>query len=339
MASPAHVRRGASQIQILVTSDSLKRSPIGTCPICKSQGSRVERKMNSALKVHYCPNCHHRTAEHGQGSQNLKDYHLQYEQNKFVESLRQTRIRQANLIYDVLHQLRGEVNCVVDVGSGRGWLLETFKEKGVAKLAGMENSKVGLATLAALKIPGIETDASLRFAPEGVPFAPRVICFLDVLEHFSGSVQAVLEPFMQNFHDSIEFIVIKVPASDGLLYRIANGLAGLGWYRPLAQLYQVGTFPPHYHYFSSQSLDKLASMNPEIATHIIGDQDFESDSFRHRFWSAPKVVREICRVIGGGLYYAVRLFKLYDSRILFLDLRPTRGSRSEDRLKRNSRNV
>jgi len=291
---------------------------------------RSERKKGVILEIDYCLECGHRTAKHDSTTKNTSDYHLQYEQKNFVESLKQTRVRQANLIYENLRALGGNVDGVVDVGCGRGWFLETLQKRGVRNLAGMENSKLGLSNLESMNISGIETDVALNFDKKQMPFAPRVLCFLDVLEHFAGPSYSILEPFMDTFRDSLEFIVIKVPISNGLLYKIANGLARLGWFGPLLQLYQAGTFPPHYHYFSARSIQILAHKNPLIASTVVGDLDFEPDSFRHRFWSAPLAIREICGMIGGGLYYAARLLNLYDSHLLFLDLRSARTSPGED---------
>ena len=312
---------------------------MSSCTICHSQRIKIEHRMDSILDIFRCPDCAHRNAKHHPASQNASDYHLQYEQKNFVDSLKQTRIRQANLIYENLRRMGGTVDRVIDVGAGRGWFLETLQKRGVANLVGMENSKIGLAVLEAMKIPGIETDASLKFPSGRVPFAPRIVCFLDILEHFHESIDSLLEPFMESFRDSLEFIVIKVPVSDGILYRIAHGLVRLGWFRPLAQLYQVGTFPPHRQYFSARSLQILAHKNPFVTSYVLGDPDFEPDGFRQRFWSAPKAIREICRVCGGILYYAARFFGLYDSHIIFLDLRSTKTSGSEDLLQRSSRGV
>jgi hypothetical protein len=73
-----------------------------------------------------------------------------------------------------------------------------------------------------------------------------------------------------------------VPVADGLLYRLAVLLSRLGLQAPIEQLYQVGTDPPHYSYFSRRSLlHLLATLRLQVRA-VVGDADFDAATMRGR---------------------------------------------------------
>ena len=86
----------------------------------------------------------------------------------------------------------------------------------------------------------LSTDNLSRPAEELTPL-------LDVIEHFP------VDDLVSRLSSlKADLMVIKVPTSSGLLYRLARG-------RALEQLYQVGTEPPHHHYFNQRSLRHVLS--------------------------------------------------------------------------------
>jgi hypothetical protein len=235
-----------------------------TCPVCDT-ALRLERRL-ARLTIHFCSNCSHRVADHRPEPGPRADYHLQYDQAAFVDSLRRTRRRQAALIHEALGRLDPGLSRVLDYGAGRGWLLDVLRERGVPELAGTDPSPYALE---GLRARGFAAD------PANLPFPARVVCALDVIEHFPlAGFLAAFRAFVEGFPEARLFVV-KVPVSEGVLFRVAGGLARIGAAPFLEQMYQAGTHPPHFHYFSRRSLDLLlskAGLRPRLS---IDDPDFD----------------------------------------------------------------
>jgi hypothetical protein len=138
-------------------------------------------------------------------------------------------------------------------------------------------------------------------------FSPRVVSLLDVVEHFPGDSVAKLFHDLASALPQLEWVVVKVPISSGILFRVAHALRAKvpGPYR---QLFQVGTFPPHYHYFTLRSLKRLLESTGYEVARVVKDADV--DNVFHR-------IEALASLPGGGLAArAIRLFPA-DSAIAF----------------------
>lgn len=169
---------------------------------------------------------------------------------------------------------------------------------------------------------------SERDAPEGalrrLSFSPRVVAFLDVIEHFPpAEVAANLRGTLAAAGDGLELIVIKVPVP-GLLYTGASVMSGLGAPAPLRQLYQAGTWPPHFSYFSPTSLRSLLADCGLSVVEAVGDADFEAATLPDRIGARGP----LGRVAGLALAAAVHASGRFDSTIVLARPRP----RDEPRL-------
>src|SRR5207237_9967485 len=111
---------------------------------------------------------------------------------------------------------------------GRGWFLDVAKAAGWNVL-GVDTSPMAVELLRQRGIPATRELPASKY---------EVITLLDVIEHFRPDD---LVPRLSAL--KADLMIIKVPTSSGLLYRLARGHA-------LEQLYQVGTEPPHHHYFN-----------------------------------------------------------------------------------------
>ena len=72
----------------------------------------------------------------------------------------------------------------------------------------------------------------------------------------------------------------------------------LGLTRPLLQLYQVGTFPPHFQYYSRRSLGLLFRLLGLRVVEQWGDADFEPDELLDRLWAAAPLPPRLGRLAG-----------------------------------------
>ena len=229
-----------------------------SCCAC-SAGPVVEEFATPRVTVFVCRACGHRTARHAATESNA-DYHQQYDQGAFLDALRVTRERQAPRILTWIRAAAPDATRLLDYGCGRGWFLDAAKAAGWDVL-GFDTSPMAVQLL---RERGISAS--------GEPPAGKhdVITLLDVIEHFRPDD---LVPRLSAL--KADLMIIKVPTSSGLLYRLARGHA-------LEQLYQVGTEPPHHHYFNQRSLRHVLSRAGMQVIGVHRDRDFEPSTLAAR---------------------------------------------------------
>jgi hypothetical protein len=288
-----------------------------SCPVC-GETSLEPCVSPPGIRVLRCRACGHRVAIHGAAEGPRADYHAQYDGGAFLESLRATRIRQAARLIELLGRRVTGLSAVVDYGAGRGWFLEACRSAGVAPVAGVDTSRLSIEELAA---SGIEA----RLLSEGdgaadaltrLSFRPRVVTLLDVVEHFPpADLRARLRSIVKLCGEDLEVVALKVPV-DGFLYGAAATLCRAGFPGPLRQLYQAGTWPPHFNYFSTASAERLLASAGLRVVDRIGDPDFEPESLGSRIGATRPALRTLARLGGAALAAAVRVTGRYDSAVL-----------------------
>ena len=280
---------------------------------------------DSALDVVECVSCGHLQAAHRRAADDASaDYHRGYEQGAFVESLRITRLRQAGRLLDALTSWRAAPRSLFDFGCGRGWLLEVARERGVPLLAGGDVSELALQLLAEHQITGLKLDPVSPFEKldfQSLGFDPEVITFLDVIEHFSGDLTQRLAAWLERLPSAARVLVFKVPVREGLLFSIAHRARRLGVGGLQRQLFQVGTYPPHYQYFSRRSLARFVSSLGLETLGTLDDLDFEASGLAGRLTSTLPLVRRLGGVAGHLLASAATGLGRTDSRIVVAERR------------------
>ncbi|HTV24042.1 MAG TPA: methyltransferase domain-containing protein [Polyangiaceae bacterium] len=291
------------------------------CWVCG--GPTVRFWTNAAFDAVACRHCGHLLATHERNpSAEQTDYHLMYEQRDFVASLGATRRRQAARLLDALGALPAPPRSLFDFGCGRGFFLQAARERGGLALAGGDVSQLALDGLAAQGLAALPLDAELPFETldfSRLPFIPEAITFLDVIEHFQGDLGARLDRFVRGLPAAVRFLVFKVPVRDGLLFSLADlarrgGVEGLG-----RQLFQSGTFPPHYQYFTRRSLDALVVKLGLSTRAVLDDLDFEPAELGRRLSSKGRVIQALAGVCGRSLGAVIRATGRADSRIVIAE--------------------
>ncbi len=250
------------------------------CPICAATLRPDAR--TARLAVWRCPACGHRSAEHASSAPDA-DYHLQYSQGEFLDALERTRRRQAQRIVTLIGKHLARPTALLDFGAGRGWLLDTARSAGFERLAGVDRSELSRRLLRerGFEALAVDADVSSRDTLPKASFRPEVLTLLDVLEHFPPQDAATtLRSLIGHFQPRL--VVVKVPVSSGLLYRLARGLCAVGASGALEQLYQVGSHPPHYSYFSRSSLETLLATCQLELLDGIADLEFEPAELSRR---------------------------------------------------------
>ena len=114
--------------------------------------------------------------------------------------------------------------------------------------------------------------------------------------------------------EDLEVVLVKVPVA-GLLYAGARALSRLGVSGPLLQLYQAGTWPPHFNYFSPASAERLFAAAGLSVIERVGDLDFEPGMLGKRIGATHPVSRSLARLAGEALGATIRATGRFDAAI------------------------
>jgi 2-polyprenyl-3-methyl-5-hydroxy-6-metoxy-1,4-benzoquinol methylase len=195
---------------------------------------------------------------------NQTDLHQQINETtreRGLKPLRQRNFRR--LITAIKSRLTPQQNSLLDVGSAHGWFLEE--------------------AASSFDICGIEADIRVgeKARDKGLPvrlgYFPDVlmpdekfdvIVFNDVIEHIPD-IDNVVQTCAARLNAN-GLLVLNVPNSAGIFYRLAKLLALFGWVEPLERLWQKGLPSPHLHYFAKGNLDRLLVNKHgfEMAAHM-----------------------------------------------------------------------
>lgn len=140
----------------------------------------------------------------------------------------------------------------LEVGSSRGWFLDEARNHGLNCL-GIEPdilSTVEAKAKGHTVYEGMFPDVLSRVQQQF-----DLIIFNDVFEHLSDirSAKASIHQFLK----PQGLLVLNLPDSRGILYKIAKILASLGWYEFLERLWQKDMNSPHLSYFNRRNLTEL----------------------------------------------------------------------------------
>lgn len=198
-----------------------------------------------------CPTC-------GFLASNLDPYDTGRDATSAIDEPRRAaalkRLRAANFerIIAIVAGLGASGRRLLDVGCGHGWFLEAACQAGYDAM-------------------GIEPDVAMQrcatrsghqvwrgFFPDDVPSGEAfdVVVFNDVLEHLpdvAAKIRACRNLLVPN-----GLLVVNLPSSDGIFYRLADGLDRCGLPGPFERLWQKNFPSPHLSYFNPGALERLA---------------------------------------------------------------------------------
>jgi len=289
--------------------------PEGGCPAC------LERRFDRAeqtprVQARRCRACGHRVAVFPGPPPSEQDFLLQDSNDTYTGILKATRTRQARALVAALKREAGAVEGLLDYGCGRGHFLDVAREEGLKPLAGADTSGTSMDALSALGVPGvrIEDPAHPARTVERLPFRPRVVSLLDVVEHIDPPALAGwLTELLDALRPDLGYVLIKVPISGGVLYRTASVLARAGMTAPLDQLYQVGRTPPHVNYFSVRSMRALLQRLRLPLLTIVRDPEFEPSSLKERATFLQAFPQPVATAAGGAAVGLARALRMEDT--------------------------
>ncbi len=221
---------------------------MSTCLVCDST---MEEGVVDWIKD--CSNCRLRKATASDSNSEYEDTIGWDDDNaRALDSIRNSvadKVISALEQFNPLSGLR-----LLDVGCGPGWFLRAAAKHG-AIVTGIEPD-TRLAQAA--RDDGLVCHSGLF--PDVLPDDLfNIIVFNDVFEHLPDPAVAV-----KAIHRSLSdkgIVLINLPVSDGIFYRVAEILATIGITFALKRLWQCGYESPHLHYFHSQNLTHLFESN------------------------------------------------------------------------------
>jgi hypothetical protein len=235
-------------------------------------------------------------------------------------------MRQARLILALLRRHLPAVSAIADYGAGRGFFLAACKEAGVTPLAGLDTSPLAVESLRASGIEAhlISADEHPEPALGRLTFRPKVVTLLDVVEHFPPlEMGARVRSAVAGVGSALELLVVKVPVP-GLLYAGSGLSSRLGSHGPLRQLYQAGTWPPHFNFFSTASLGRFLADCGLRVVEAVGERDFDVEALPDRVGARLHTSRAVLRLGGRPLAAVVESTGWFDSMIVLA--RPIRST-------------
>jgi SAM-dependent methyltransferase len=140
---------------------------------------------------------------------------------------------------------------LLDVGCAHGWFLQAAARRGFLP-TGLEPDP---AIAAQARREGLSVISG--FFPQAIPDPAifDVISFHDVFEHLPSPREAATDCFRRLSPGG--HLVLVLPSSRGVLFRLARLLSRLGLHGPLDRLWQRGFPSPHLTYFHPAALEAL----------------------------------------------------------------------------------
>lgn len=195
------------------------------CLDCAYEGSAFEPQINEAAA--------HRLVDEGGREAGLRD-------------LRMHNFRE---LVDVVGGLVPGGR-LIDVGAAHGWFLEAARER--FTVLGIEPDRAVFANASKRGLP-----MRNGYFPEVLDPSEKadVISFNDVIEHIPP-IGTILDACRAHL-SSGGVLLINLPNSNGVFYRVAKVLSRLGVGSFLARLWQQGLPSPHIHYFNPANLARM----------------------------------------------------------------------------------
>jgi 2-polyprenyl-3-methyl-5-hydroxy-6-metoxy-1,4-benzoquinol methylase len=142
---------------------------------------------------------------------------------------------------------------LLDVGCAHGWFLKEAGRRGLTSV-GIE-PEIDIARRALAE----NLDVRVGYFPDALPpeEAFDVVSFNDVFEHLIH-----IDTILDEVHRRLKLggvLILNLPTSEGLFYRLGCLLARLRIRHPFERLWQIDYQTPHRFYFNSRNLQELAS--------------------------------------------------------------------------------
>jgi SAM-dependent methyltransferase len=168
-----------------------------------------------------------------------------------ARALRAIRLASFNRLLNDCASLIRPGGTILDVGCAHGWFLSAANNKGFV-CTGIDPDEE-----MALHARREGHNVIVGFFPDAIAIDQRfnAIAFNDVFEHLPD-LNGVLNAVRTHLQTD-GLVIINLPVSSGLIFRLARVAAKIGVKTPLARLWQQGLPSPHLSYFNTTNLKAL----------------------------------------------------------------------------------
>jgi 2-polyprenyl-3-methyl-5-hydroxy-6-metoxy-1,4-benzoquinol methylase len=218
---------------------------MSACPVCDAELRRTHHDW-----VLSCPQCGHLASTlEAAIEQPIAEGRIDEERR--ASALTALRRKNFDLILDRLAALGSHGSVLLDVGCAHGWFLDAAAKRGYAVHGIEPDGRVAARTAQRghAVVVGLFPDA----LPAGARY--DVIAFNDVFEHVHDPVHVLAACHDRLYPEGL--LVINLPSSHGVFFRVASALDRIGVHGPYERLWQKGFPSPHRSYFHPDGLVRL----------------------------------------------------------------------------------
>ena len=220
------------------------------CKICKF---KVIPTRDEAIS--YCKACKHFNYRPDENSTIIDFNH-----EVLSDSLSKLRSRNAKLIYKKFKTLTNLNKRYVEVGAGKGFLIEKFLKDSISCTAiDMDESFQEHLTSKGIKF--------IKMSDKNIESLSPYDCFLS--SHFLEHIEHPNKFLKMLKSSNVEYLIIEVPINNGLIFQISRILKYIGIDDFWDRLFQKSSNSPHIQYFSETSMELLLKNNSYIIEEII----------------------------------------------------------------------
>ena len=177
-----------------------------------------------------------------------------------IPGLETLRRRNFEILLDRLERIRPIRGLkILEVGCAWGWFLEALNRRGAAFLHGIEPEEAN-AAICRSKSFSVEHGFFPQDLKDRGPY--DLVLFNDVFEHLPNPDQMIKE--VSRLLRPQGLVVLNLPSTSGVFFRIATILDNLGASSWLERLWQKDFSSPHISYFNPGNLKLLVETHTEL---------------------------------------------------------------------------
>ena len=231
---------------------------------------------------------------------------------KALKALREENFRE--IIGRIGALARPEASRLLDIGCAHGWFMDHASAR--FEVLGIEpDAAVGQAT-AARGLP-----VRQGYFPDVLKPGERfdVLVFNDVIEHIPN-ITSALEACSERMPAG-GLLVLNLPNSRGLFYRLSKLFARFGLSGPFERLWQKDLPSPHVHYFDQRNLSALARRHGFDLVDSVELPALRAHGLMERLRYVGKVSKPKLYAQYAAILFAIPVLKFFPSDIIVCSYR------------------
>jgi 2-polyprenyl-3-methyl-5-hydroxy-6-metoxy-1,4-benzoquinol methylase len=233
-----------------------------------------------------------------------------------VEGITSVRVKKYKSICNILKDKFPFHLNILDVGCAHGLFLKIAQNNGF-EVVGLEPDHVNASKAREQGFEIIE-----GFFPDTEQLAGRVfdvVIFNDSFEHIPDLTRVIQG--IRQYLKREGIVVINIPSSSGIIFRLSLLLSKLGIVSLLDRLWQKGFTSPHLHYFNPENLRMLFAEQGFEKKHCAPLRCYTLEGLWKRIRYNVPFVKSLFIWVGLTLFYPIHLLWKSKSDIMVLFFR------------------